>query len=81
MFQNGLASRAARISEGGVMKKIKKLAIKKITLQDLDDLSLREVAGGATTVTVATCLSNCVTCRAVCNTVEVCNTVDNCKTK
>ncbi len=40
------------------MKKLKKLAIKKITLQDLDDPSLLGVAGAAT----VTCATNCATC-------------------
>ena len=37
------------------MKKTEKLTIKKVTLRDLDDQVLQEVAGGAATVKGATC--------------------------
>jgi hypothetical protein len=63
------------------VKKLKKLAIRKITLQDLDEPLLYGVAGGAT----LTCVTNCVTCRgsdcSVCATVCVCNTDNDCKPK
>lgn len=53
------------------MKKQKKLSIKKVTLLDLDDLSLQAMAGGVVN-TATTCACKTVTCH--CGNSDGCNT-------
>jgi len=68
------AQQATQDKETNV-KKLKKLAIKKVTLRNLDEPSLDAVAGGATgTCVVTICPKSCDgTCGATCHT--ICSTL------